>query len=189
MGILVSTLSLIISSFVWINSEELRVNNYIDSHMEIAVSEMYRSGIPASITMAQAIHESKTGQSELAIYANNHFGIKCKKYWKGQTYYYKDDDRDIEGRLIESCFRAYETVVDSYIDHSNFLMQTAHYRPLFDIPVKDYKSWATGLKKAGYATDPLYADKLIGIIEKYDLTLLDYHPDPLQKFKNPTGNN
>ncbi|NNF21204.1 MAG: hypothetical protein HKN67_04625, partial [Saprospiraceae bacterium] len=141
------------------------------------------------ITMAQAIHESGTGQSELAVQANNHFGIKCKKYWKGQTYYYKDDDRDNSGNLIESCFRSYETVIDSYIDHSNFLSDTQHYGFLFDIPVKEYNSWATGLKKAGYATDPLYAEKLIRIIEKYDLALLDYHPDPLQKIKNSTANN
>ena len=177
------------SSILNLNSAELRVHNYIESHKEIAVSEMYRSGVPASITMAQAIHESRTGLSELAIEANNHFGIKCKKYWKGQTYYYKDDDRDNAGNLIESCFRAYETVVDSYIDHSNFLTETAHYGLLFDIDIKDYESWAKGLKRAGYATDPLYAEKLIGIIEKYDLALLDYHPDPLQKFKNPTSNN
>ena len=157
--------------------------------MEIAVSEMYRSGIPASITMAQAIHESRTGQSELAIQANNHFGIKCKKYWSGQTYYYKDDDKDSKGQLIESCFRAYESVIDSYIDHSNFIKQTPHYRTLFDLEIKDYRSWAYGLKNAGYATDPLYAEKLINIVEKYDLALLDFHPDPTQKLKKSTANN
>lgn len=154
--------------------------NYIDQYKEIAIIEMHRSGVPASITMAQALHESQYGRSDLARQANNHFGIKCKKYWKGRTYFHKDDDRDTSGNLINSCFRSYENVFDSYIDHSNFLSQTTHYQHLFNYSRKDYISWAHGLKKSGYATDPNYAYKLIKFIEKYNLSELDHAPDPYE---------
>ncbi len=158
---------------------DIAANNYIEEHKELAVIEMYRSGIPASITMAQALHESNFGKSDLATKANNHFGIKCKSYWKGITYRHKDDDYE-NGELIKSCFRSYVNVFDSYIDHSNFLKGTSHYQQLFSLGEKDYKSWAIGLQKSGYATDPNYSEKLIRYIEKYDLDRLDYEDDPFK---------
>ena len=145
---------------------------------------MYRSGVPASITMAQALHESQYGQSELAVNANNHFGIKCKRYWRGMTYFYEDDDFNNEGKLVKSCFRAYENVLDSYIDHSNFLRTTSHYKFLFALDKTDYVAWAHGLKKAGYATDPEYAYALINKIEAYDLHELDKAENPYSKIFN-----
>ena len=141
--------------------------NYIDQYKDLAVAEMYRSGIPASIILAQGILESSNGSSSLATNSNNHFGIKCKSYWNGKTYYHKDDDLDEKGKLMDSCFRAYDTVIDSYVDHSNFLMYTSHYSVLFQYERTDYKSWATGLKSCGYATDGAYAQKLIDKIELY----------------------
>jgi flagellum-specific peptidoglycan hydrolase FlgJ len=148
---------------------------YIETYKYLAIDEMHRTGIPASITLAQAIVESNAGTSPLAVEANNHFGIKCKHYWKGETYYQKDDDRDQEGRLIDSCFRKYDDIEASYIDHSNFLVYTLHYRPLFDHDRRDYSSWARGLKECGYATDRRYADKIIQTIKKYGLDELDYY--------------
>lgn len=162
---------------------ESKAFSYIEAHKELAIIEMYRSGIPASITLAQAIHESQSGCSELARNANNHFGIKCKSYWEGGKYYHEDDDYDRQGKLIESCFRSYSSVFDSYVDHSNFLRHTRHYKKLFTIPREDYKSWAIGLQKCGYATDPNYARKLIKIVEKYNLTSLDKADDPFQRLK------
>lgn len=144
----------------------------------MAVIEMYRTKIPASITMAQALHESNKGTSTLATSANNHFGIKCKKYWKGGTYYHKDDDLDKRGKLIESCFRSYDSVLDSYVDHSNFLKYGNNYQGLFTLSQQDYVGWAHGLKRAGYATDPLYAEKLIRIINEYGLERLDKADNP-----------
>lgn len=146
---------------------------YINEFNELAIAEMHRSGIPASITLAQGMHESNYGASNLATKANNHFGIKCKSYWTGQTYYHKDDDLDANGKLLESCFRAYNDAVESYIDHSNFLKYTANYMWLFNIDKTDYQAWAHGLKKSGYATDPNYADKLIRIIDTYQLHEFD----------------
>jgi flagellum-specific peptidoglycan hydrolase FlgJ len=154
--------------------------NYIDTYKELAVVEMHRSGIPASIILAQGLHESAYGKSPLAKKANNHFGIKCKNYWMGKRYYHKDDDTDDDGTLIESCFRKYENDMDSYIDHSNFLMDSPHYDQLFKFPSTDYISWAIGLKKAGYATDPEYAEKLVKIIEKNELYQYDFWPYPLK---------
>lgn len=154
---------------------------YIDNYKELAVVEMHRSGIPASIILAQGLHESAYGQSSLATKANNHFGIKCKNYWMGQKYYHKDDDFDTSGALIESCFRKYENDIDSYVDHSNFLMDSPHYKELFKYPSTDYISWAIGLKKAGYATDPKYAEKLVKKIEQYELYQYDFWPYPLKR--------
>lgn len=151
---------------------------YLNKHKDIAVIEMYRTGVPASIKLAQGMHESSFGRSRLATKAKNHFGIKCKTYWKGSTYYHKDDDFK-NGRLIESCFRSYNSELESYVDHSNFLSQTKHYRHLFKIDRTDYKAWAKGLKASGYATDKRYADKLIHIIEKYNLDVFDYSKNPL----------
>lgn len=162
-------------------AEEVAAQSYIEQFHELAVVEMHRSGIPASITLAQALHESQYGMSELATAANNHFGIKCKSYWVGKTYYHKDDDMNDEGQLIESCFRSYSSALESYVDHSNFLMSTSHYLPLFNYEHTDYKSWANGLKSCGYATDQKYAQKLINKIEKYDLARFDAWENPYKR--------
>ena len=138
---------------------------YIARYARIAVSERKRSGVPASITLAQGMLESGNGMSELAVKGNNHFGIKCHD-WTGQKIYY-DDDRKGE------CFRKYRTPEESYRDHSDFLRYRDRYKFLFDFRVTDYKSWAYGLKKAGYATDPAYPRKLINLIEEYDLSRFD----------------
>lgn len=142
------------------------VDQYIERYSAIAVDEMYRSKIPASITLAQGILESGNGNSRLATEANNHFGIKCKNTWTGKTIY-EDDDAPQE------CFRKYEAAIDSYRDHSDFLMNNTRYAFLFDLEPTDYKSWAYGLKKAGYATNPQYGDLLIAFIEKHQLHRFD----------------
>ena len=148
---------------------------YIELYKSIAVSEMLRTGIPASIKLAQAMVESNCGKSELACKANNHFGIKCGNDWKGKSYKKEDDDFE-NGRLVKSCFREFKTVYDSYIAHSDFLTDPAkskRYGHLFSLDATDYKGWAKGLSKAGYATDPQYANKIIDIIERYELHHLD----------------
>lgn len=142
---------------------------YADRFAPLAVAEMYRCGVPASITLAQGILESRAGQSELAVKGNNHFGIKCHNSWKGGKMYH-DDDRKGE------CFRKYDSPEESYRDHSDFLRYRERYRFLFDYNVTDYKAWAYGLKKAGYATDPSYPGKLIRLIEEYDLHEYDRKP-------------
>lgn len=139
---------------------------YIRQYASVAVSEMYRSGIPASITLAQGLLESNAGQSELATKGNNHFGIKCHRDWKGPSMRY-DDDRHKE------CFRKYAHAEESYRDHSDFLRYRDRYKFLFDYPLTDYKSWAYGLKKAGYATDPSYPAKLIDLIQRFNLQRFD----------------
>ncbi len=140
--------------------------DYIDQFKDLAIKEMERVRIPASITMAQAILESGNGNSDLAKRSNNHFGIKCHGDWKGKTVYHDDDSRG-------ECFRKYKTVYESYIDHSDFLVTKQRYAFLFDLKVTDYKGWAHGLKKAGYATDPKYPKRLIDIIERHQLYELD----------------
>jgi flagellum-specific peptidoglycan hydrolase FlgJ len=151
------------------------VLDYIETYKWAAIDEMVRSGIPASVTMAQAIIESNGGTSTLARESNNHFGIKCKSYWSGSTYYHPDDDRDASGKLIPSCFRQYEDVLASYKDHSDFLMKTQHYQGLFGYQKTAYREWSKGLQLCGYATDVKYADKLIRTIELYGLAELDYY--------------
>lgn len=163
------------------SNEDIVAFNYIEAYQELAVVEMYRTGIPASITLAQALHESHFGTSRLAKEANNHFGIKCKSYWTGRTFYHKDDDYNKRGELIESCFRAYDTDIESYIDRSNFLMFSERYMPLFSFDKTDYKSWAYGLKYCGYATDPQYSEKLIRQIERYNLDIYDTSEDPFRR--------
>lgn len=135
---------------------------YIDRYAGIALDKQKRHGIPASITLAQGLLESGAGKSEMAVTSNNHFGIKCHNNWKGETVTYFDDG-------VNSCFRKYKRVDDSYEDHSLFLTSGARYRNLFQLDINDYKGWANGLQKAGYATDRAYADKLIRIIETYKL--------------------
>jgi len=138
-----------------------RYQQYIDQYKDIAIEEMHRWKIPASITLAQGIFESGAGQSELARKGNNHFGIKCNG-WDGRKVYHDDDARN-------ECFRAYNSVFESYEDHSRFLANGQRYRSLFNLKTTDYKGWARGLKAAGYATNPQYADKLIEIIQLYKL--------------------
>jgi hypothetical protein len=150
--------------------------NYITYYSNIAVSEMRRTGIPASIKLAQGILESDLGRSPLAFQANNHFGIKCGKDWTGEIYYKYDDDLDSIGTLVESCFRVYKNPKESYVDHSEFLKnpaKQARYGFLFDLSSTDYTGWANGLKFSGYASDPTYASKLIRIIDTYRLYKYD----------------
>jgi hypothetical protein len=158
--------------FAYDNSEV--TEHYIRNYGHIAINEMNRVGIPASIKMAQAILESNSGRSTLARQSNNHFGIKCGKSWTGGEVYHEDDDYE-NGLLIRSCFRAYDDPAESFMAHSEFLANpySKRYKFLFDLDPQDYKSWARGLKKAGYATDPNYPSKLIDIIEKYRLYELD----------------
>lgn len=161
--------------------------DYVDQYKDLAVAEMYRSGIPASIILAQGILESGNGQSRLASNSNNHFGIKCKSYWTGKTYYHKDDDFK-NGKLIKSCFRAYDSPIDSYVDHSNFLMYTERYSVLFQYDRTDYYNWAHGLRTCGYATDKRYAKKLIKTIQLYDLQSFDYWQNPFELLQKTTAN-
>lgn len=146
--------------------EKLTAEQYIETYKKIAVSEMYRSGIPASIKMAQGLLESNKGNSRLATEGNNHFGIKCKKGWTGKTIYEDDDEK-------HECFRGYASASESFMDHSAFLMGNPRYAFLFDYDKTDYKNWANGLKQAGYATNPKYPALLIDIIERHRLHELD----------------
>ena len=138
---------------------------YIDQYHKIAEKQQREHGIPASITLAQGLLESGAGQSYLSKSSNNHFGIKCSD-WKGEKIYYNDDTKD-------ECFRKYNQVLDSYEDHSAFLKSRPRYASLFELKSTDYEGWAFGLKKAGYATDPTYAYKLISIVENYSLHKFD----------------
>lgn len=139
---------------------------YISNYYEHAVNQMIEHGVPASVTLAQAIFESRCGSSALAKKSNNHFGIKCHTTWTGDTVVKTDD-------TLNECFRKYNSVEDSYEDHSLFLKSRSRYAALFKIPVTDYKAWCRGLKTAGYATYPLYAEELIKIIDEYKLYTLD----------------
>lgn len=142
-----------------------RYQAYIDQYKDLAIAEMLKYDIPASITLAQGLLESGAGMSELARKGNNHFGIKCHD-WGGATTYHDDDEE-------QECFRKYRDVYESYEDHSRFLARQPRYRSLFRLKRTDYKGWARGLKKCGYATSPTYANKLIGIIELYKLHKYD----------------
>ncbi|NND62099.1 MAG: LysM peptidoglycan-binding domain-containing protein [Flavobacteriaceae bacterium] len=142
------------------------VSTYIDNYSEIAKDEMLQYGIPASITLAQGILESGAGRGELTRKANNHFGIKCHTTWTGERVYHDDDEKG-------ECFRKYKDPKYSFRDHSLFLTGRSRYQDLFKLKKTDYKGWARGLKKAGYATDPKYPNKLIDIIHRYDLTKYD----------------
>jgi len=144
------------------SERKLMPADYISRYKEDAIREMQLSRVPASITLAQGMLESDNGNSALAVYANNHFGIKCHTEWTGDTYTQDDDEKN-------ECFRKYKSVYDSYQDHSNFLVTRKRYAGLFELKTTDYKGWAKGLKAAGYATDPKYADRLIDIIERNKL--------------------
>ena len=150
--------------------QKLTREAYILKYKPLAVEQMDIYGIPASIKLAQALFESDNGNSRLAREANNHFGIKCKSNWTGQTISHTDDAPD-------ECFRKYPSVEESYRDHSEFLDKSARYQDLFKLDPTDYKGWAPGLQKAGYATNPQYAQQLIKIIEDYQLFLLDEGQD------------
>jgi flagellum-specific peptidoglycan hydrolase FlgJ len=157
------------------NSEKVNITNsssiktpaesYIERFKNIAISEMNGSGIPASITLAQGILESGNGNSRLAKEANNHFGIKCSTEWKGETILQDDDNKD-------DCFRVYQSPEESFRDHTEFLKRK-RYAPLFELDKNDYRGWANGLKTAGYATNPRYAELLISLVERYELSRFD----------------
>lgn len=142
------------------------IRQYIETYKDIAMVEMQRYNIPASITLAQGILESGSGQGRLARYAKNHFGIKCHLGWEGATITHDDDEKG-------ECFRKYARAEDSFEDHSLFLVNRPRYASLFELKSDDYKGWAHGLKKAGYATDPNYPNKLIFLINKYGLHKYD----------------
>lgn len=152
------------------------IEQYVQQYKDIAIREMRSTGIPASIKLAQGLLESDWGRSDLANKANNHFGIKCGRDWTGDTFMKYDDDSDEEGMLVESCFRVFSSAEESYRAHSEFLLNPAkksRYGFLFEYPATDYVSWANGLKFAGYATDPKYPEKLIRLIETYQLYKYD----------------
>ena len=135
---------------------------YVNTYKVLAMAEMQRSGIPAAVILAQGLHESEAGTSELCKQSNNHFGIKCKDDWTGQVVYHDDDSR-------QECFRSYSTAADSYRDHSDFLRRGPRYAFLFQLDPTDYEGWAYGLKKAGYATNIRYSQILIKLIKDYNL--------------------
>lgn len=154
-----------------------RYVDYINKYSALAVQQMKEHKIPASITLAQGLLESGAGMSTLARKSNNHFGIKCGSNWNGRTVRHDDDARN-------ECFRAYRNPRDSYEDHSAFLKRGSRYAFLFKLKITDYKGWARGLKKAGYATDPSYANRLITIIEDYDLYKYDRKGDGVRRRVN-----
>jgi hypothetical protein len=159
---------------------------YIEDYKMIAIGEMKKSGIPASIKLAQGILESDLGRSDLATKANNHFGIKCGKDWSGKSFYQLDDDVDSTGNLVESCFRVFGHPAESYAAHTTFLTnpgKRSRYGFLFDYAITDYVAWANGLRSAGYATDTSYPTKLIKIIEEHKLYLLDQGFVPVKPSK------
>ena len=157
---LLSAILLLSSAFG--QSDRLRIETYISTYKELAIAEMLRTGVPASITLAQGILETAGGQSDLAAIANNHFGIKCKSEWTGETMYHDDDTKN-------ECFRKYSSPEDSYRDHSDFLRTRPMYAFLFKLDPTDYEGWAKGLKRAGYATASTYATSLIRLIVENNL--------------------
>ena len=158
-------------------TQEQKVKLYLDRFGPIARSEMRQYKIPASITLAQGILESGTGQGTLAKVGNNHFGIKCHQEWRGKKVYHDDDKKN-------ECFRKYKNPIESYKDHSEFLTTRGRYSFLFRLPIKDYVGWSEGLSKAGYATDPKYPEKLIDVIERYNLWKYDGSKKQKTKIKN-----
>lgn len=148
------------------SNAQTAIEEYVKNYSSIAVSEMKRSGVPASVTLAQGILESGCGNSYLATSGKNHFGIKCGSKWTGEKIFADDD-------AANECFRKYKNAEESYKDHSDFLLQNSRYASLFELKITDYKSWCYGLKKAGYATSPTYAEKLINLIEKHELYKYD----------------
>lgn len=160
--LLTLVLALLLLSTAFSQSEQQRIVSYIERYKELAINEMMRTGVPAAITLAQGILETAGGQSDLASVANNHFGIKCKNEWTGETMTHDDDAKG-------ECFRKYPSAEDSYKDHSDFLKNRPHYAFLFKLDPTDYEGWAYGLKKAGYATSPTYAKGIIRTIVENNL--------------------
>jgi len=144
------------------HAQREKAEAYINTYKELAISEMLRIGVPASITLAQGILESQFGESDLVKTSNNHFGIKCKTEWTGPKTYHDDDEKG-------ECFRVYASAQESYMDHSDFLKTRPHYAFLFKLDPTDYDGWAKGLKKAGYATSPTYPQQLLKVINDYNL--------------------
>ncbi len=159
-------LTIIFTAIIILSNAQDKTEKYIEKYSQVAVDEMKIYNIPASITLAQGILESGNGESRLAKEGNNHFGIKCHSNWNGKTIIEDDDEKG-------ECFRKYNNVKDSYRDHSLFLTERGRYSFLFELNKKNYKAWARGLKKAGYATNPKYPDLLIDLIERYDLAKFD----------------
>ena len=157
-------LILLAFSFNALNAQNPAIIQYINTYKFLAIQEMQRTGVPASIKLAQGILETQAGVSDLVKRSNNHFGIKCKTGWNGNKVYHDDDERG-------ECFRAYASAEDSYRDHSDFLKRSPRYAFLFELDPEDYQDWAKGLKKAGYATNPKYTQQLVKFIETYDLQL------------------
>lgn len=157
-----------------------KIKSYIDAYKDLAISEMYRTGVPASIKLAQGIYETSAGTSMLVMKSNNHFGIKCKSNWKGESVSHDDDAKG-------ECFRKYNSAEDSYKDHSDFLKNSKRYASLFLLDPEDYAGWAQGLKNAGYATNPKYPQALIKLVEEYKLN--DYTLTVLKKNKSSNDEN
>jgi len=162
--------------FFQLTAQNSKTAAYIDQYKEIAINEMIRSGVPAAITLAQAVLESQSGESDLVKRSNNHFGIKCKPEWTGARTFHDDDAKG-------ECFRVYDNPEASFKDHSDFLRTRAHYQFLFNLNPTDSEAWAKGLKKAGYATAPTYPQKLIKIIKDYQLD--QYNAIALARLNNP----
>ena len=159
-------LSLLFPILLYLNAQRITPEEYIQTYKDIAMREMRDHKIPASITLAQGLLESGAGNSALAREAKNHFGIKCHKGWDGDTYIMDDDEKD-------ECFRMYSNAEESFVDHSLFLTTRSRYAALFELDITDYVGWAKGLKAAGYATNPKYAQLLIDRIKLYDLSKYD----------------
>ena len=175
-------LNRIIFLFIFLNqlmiwSQKMTREEYINKYQKSAINQMKKYNIPASITLAQGILESNNGNSRLATKANNHFGIKCHSSWNGKKIYADDDKKN-------ECFRSYKNVASSFEDHSLFLTKYDRYKFLFDYKLTDYKSWAKGLKKAGYATNKKYADILIKIIEENKLYKYDNYKKSNSNYSN-----
>ncbi len=162
--LIIVTILMLLGSFL--KAQDISVEEYVNTYHDIAIAEMKRSGIPASVTLAQGILETEHGNSDLVKKSNNHFGIKCKSDWTGESVRHTDD-------APNECFRKYPNAADSYKDHSDYLKNTARYASLFELDPSDYKGWAYGLKRAGYATNPRYPQIVISNIEKYNLQQYD----------------
>ncbi len=170
----------LLAAFVTPAQQPETIRNYINTYKDLAIAEMQRTGVPASITLAQGIHETMAGTSSLVLKSNNHFGIKCKTGWTGESVTHDDDARG-------ECFRKYPAAEDSYRDHSNFLKNSGRYAALFSLEPTDYTGWAYGLKKAGYATNPRYPQVLIRLVEDYGLqeyTLIALGKSPAEETDN-----
>ena len=166
MNRLLLTFLLVLVTLPAVAQRRITPREYIDKYKHLAIADMEKYGIPASVKMAQALLESDAGNSRLALQGNNHFGIKCKSTWQGETLAHDDDAPD-------ECFRKYGSAEESFSDHAEFLSTSARYEPLFTLDPMDYKAWAHGLKDCGYATNPQYAQLLVKMIETHELYRLD----------------